>query len=58
MDGPRTGTGEDDKQLQRIARLAERDALSGAFTDLMVRWKAEGRKPRDRDVVVLGARRN
>jgi putative methionine-R-sulfoxide reductase with GAF domain len=58
MDGPRTGTGEDDKQLQRIARLAERDTLSGAFTDVMVKWKAEGRKPRDRDVVVLGARRN
>ena len=55
MEGNRTG--EEEKQLQRAARLVDRDTLSGAFMDMVVRWKAEGRRPQERDVVILGARR-
>ncbi|HKB69792.1 MAG TPA: protein kinase [Thermoanaerobaculia bacterium] len=55
MEGGRGG--EEEKQLHRAARLADRDDVSGAFMDLVVRWKAEGRRPKDRDVVILGARR-
>jgi len=55
MEGNRAG--EEEKQLQRAARLVDRDTLSGAFMDMVVRWKAEGRRPQERDVVILGARR-
>jgi putative methionine-R-sulfoxide reductase with GAF domain/predicted Ser/Thr protein kinase len=51
------GTHGVDEQLQRAARLAEQDTLSAAFTDLVSRWKGEGRRPGDRDVVILGARK-
>ena len=56
MEGNRGG--EEEKQLQRAARLVDRDTVSGAFMDMVVRWKAEGRRPRERDVVLLGARRS
>jgi len=52
------GTHGVDEQLQRAARLAEQDSLSAAFTDLVSRWKGEGRRPGDRDVVILGARKS
>lgn len=51
------GTHGVDEQLQRAARLAEGDPISAAFTDLVSRWKGEGKRPAERDVVILGARR-
>ena len=54
IGGPRRDA---DEQLQRAARSTEKDSLSGAFTDLVQRWKGEGRQPGEIDVVILGARR-
>ena len=47
-----------ERQLRRAARLAEIESLSEAFTDLVSKWKSEGRTPRNRDILLLGARRN
>jgi putative methionine-R-sulfoxide reductase with GAF domain/predicted Ser/Thr protein kinase len=46
-----------ERQMRRAARLAEIETLSEAFTDLVSKWKSEGRSPGERDILLLGARR-
>jgi putative methionine-R-sulfoxide reductase with GAF domain len=50
-------SGELETQLQRAAKLAESGTIAGTFTDLVSRWKAEGKHPGTRDLLLLGARR-
>jgi putative methionine-R-sulfoxide reductase with GAF domain/predicted Ser/Thr protein kinase len=50
-------SGELESQLQRAAKLAESGTIAGTFTDLVARWKAEGKHPGPRDLLLLGARK-
>ncbi|MGH9442985.1 MAG: protein kinase domain-containing protein [Thermoanaerobaculia bacterium] len=50
-------SGELETHLRRAAKLAEAGTLAGTFTDLVARWKAEGKHPGTKDLLMLGARR-
>ncbi len=50
-------SGELEGQLQRAAKLAATGTIAGTFTDLVSRWKAEGKQPGSRDLLLLGARK-
>jgi putative methionine-R-sulfoxide reductase with GAF domain len=44
-------------EAARAAKLAPQGNLTAGFTELISAWKAEGRSPGERDVVLLGARK-
>jgi hypothetical protein len=50
-------TGELESHLQRAAKLAATGTIAGTFTDLVARWKAEGKSPGTQDLLLLGARK-
>ncbi len=50
-------TGELESHLQRAAKLAATGTIAGTFTDLVARWKAEGKSPGTKDLLLLGARK-
>jgi hypothetical protein len=46
-----------EKAIQRLARSAETETLSGAFAELVAEWKKRGMAPGNRDVLILAAKR-
>ena len=46
-----------EKAIQRLARAAETQPLSGAFANLVSEWKKTGVAPGAKDVLLLAAKR-